>query len=127
MRSRLCPSPSDNRSQPEALVCGNRTNTGIGPIAANNGPQVSKPPDPILKFDKCATKVRSQAKKDKWTITIIQQLSFSDLLAACGFTGPDAPACVGIVGGASGTVSLVNWAGYVNSVWDGETKCLEEN
>ena len=94
---------------------------------ANNVPQVSRPPNPILTYDTCATKVRSQAKTDKWTITIIQQISFSDLLAACGFTGPDAPACLGIVGGVSGTVSVVNWAGYVNSVWDGETKCLQNN
>lgn len=97
-------------------------------VAAKNGlPKAPKPPNPILRYDKCATAVRDQAKKDKWTITVIQQVSFSDLLAACGFTGPDAPECIGIVMGVSGTVSALNWVGYQNSVWEGETNCLREN
>jgi RHS repeat-associated protein len=102
-----------------------------GPIdnsAANNPPPgAPKPPNPILKYDKCATAVRSQAKKDKWTITVIQHVTFGDLLAGCGFTGPDAPLCVGVVGGVSGTVGAVKWAGYLDAIWEGETKCLREN
>jgi hypothetical protein len=98
-------------------------------VAANNGqnglPSVPKPPNPILQYDKCATQVRSQAAQDKWTITLIQQVSFGNLAAGCGFTGPDAPACIGIVGGVNLLNTGVNWAGSKVSVWDGETRCLQ--
>jgi hypothetical protein len=94
---------------------------------ANNGrPNVPKPPDPILRYDQCATQVRNQASKDKWTITLIQQVSFGNLAAACGFTGPDAPMCVGIVGGVNLLNSGVTWVGSKVSIWDGETRCLQQ-
>jgi len=103
--------------------------TGAGKVGAeaNNGqPGVPKPPNPILKYDKCASQVRGQASKNKWTITVIQQVSFGNQIAACGFTGPDAPFCIGVVGGLNLLVSGVNFAGTQVAVWNGETACMQQ-
>jgi hypothetical protein len=86
---------------------------------------VPKPPNPILLYDKCATKIRNQARSDRWTISLIQNVSFGNIVAACGFTGPDAGLCVGIVGGVNLLNSGVVWVGTQVSIYDGETACLQ--
>ena len=34
------------------------------------------PPDPVLKYDQCATQVKSQANQNKWTVTLFQAISY---------------------------------------------------
>jgi RHS repeat-associated protein len=108
--------------------------TGSGPLAVgqsrcspnNTQPSVPKPQDPILKYAKCASNVRSQATSNRKTVSIIQQVSYGNALGACGFTGPDAPFCIGVVSALNGTVSAVNWGAYLNAVWTGEGSCLQQ-
>ncbi len=106
---------------------------GAGPLAvgqsrcaANNGlPGVPKPPNPILQYDKCAANVRSQAAKAQKAVTIINGVSVSNAIGLCGLTGPDAPGCVGVLGGVAGVNSLATWAGFQQTIYDGETQCLQ--
>ncbi len=98
--------------------------------AANNGtqpPGVPKPPNPILQYDKCVTQNVNPAKNNAQKVSIINGVTNLNGLGLCAFTGPDAPLCVGVLGGVATVNSLVFWAGGQITVYDAETQCLQQN
>ncbi len=99
-------------------------------LAANNGtqpPGVPKPPNPILQYDKCVTQNVNPAKNNAQKVSIINGVTNLNGLGLCAFTGPDAPLCVGVLGGVATVNSLVFWAGGQITVYDAETQCLQQN
>jgi len=120
-------------TQPQGSDPGTSGSTGGGGSssggAANNGvtapPGVPKPPDPVKQYANCSSQVHAQAATDRMTITLIQQTSFSPIEAACLFTGPGAPECLGTVGAVNLLNSAIIWGSYYQSVWDGETRCMQ--
>ena len=101
-----------------------------GGTAANNGtqpPGVPKPPNPILQYDKCVTQNVNPAKNNAQKVSIINGVTNLNGLGLCAFTGPDAPLCVGVLGGVATVNSLVFWAGGQITVYDAETQCLQQN
>jgi hypothetical protein len=105
-----------------SFLCG-----GIKPVmdAEPNQPSTPTLANPILQYDACATEVRNQANKNKWTITILQQVSFGNATAGCFFTGPDYPFCLGTIGALNVVTSSVKWIGSAIYVWNGETQCMQ--
>ena len=104
--------------------------SGFLPGAANNGtqpPGVPKPPNPILQYDKCVTQNVNPAKNNAQKVSIINGVTNLNGLGLCAFTGPDAPLCVGVLGGVATVNSLVFWAGGQITVYDAETQCLQQN
>lgn len=98
------------------------------PVAANNGPPgVPKPPNPILQYDKCVTQNVNPAKNNAQKVSIINGVTNLNGLGLCALTGPDAPLCVGVLGGVATVNSLVFWAGGQITVYDAETQCLQQN
>jgi RHS repeat-associated protein len=104
------------------------------PLAANNGipqppglPGVPKPPTPILNYDKCVTQNVNPAKNNAQKVSILNGVTNLNGLGLCALTGPDAPLCVGVLGGVATVNSLVFWAGGQITVYDAETQCLQQN
>jgi RHS repeat-associated protein len=93
---------------------------------ADNPPSVSQPPNPILQYYKCASKARTQATNDYNKVKLIQNVTMGNAIGLCGLTGPDAPLCALIVGSVGGTNSLIILGGYEMTVYDAETKCLQQ-
>ena len=84
-----------------------------------------KPPNPILKYDKCATDARNQTAKAGKPVTIINGISVSNGIGLCVLTGPDAPLCAGVLGGIGTVNSLAIWIGSQITIYDAETACLK--
>ena len=71
------------------------TIAGGGGVAGNNGqpgvngqPSLPKPPNPILKYDKCATNVQNQANHNHELLDIMSATTMGSAAGACAFTGP---------------------------------------
>jgi hypothetical protein len=93
---------------------------------ANNGrPNVPKPPDPILRYDQCATQVRNQARKESTTIEILSGVGLGNAVLGCAGTGPLIGQCEAGVGAVELLVTLVNWGAEKNSIWEGEAACMQ--
>jgi RHS repeat-associated protein len=89
-------------------------------------PSVPRPPDPVKRYADCSKQVHDQAAKNRMTETLIQQTSFSLIEAGCVFTGPGAPECLGIVGGVNLLNTAIIWGSYYQSIWNGETQCMQQ-
>jgi hypothetical protein len=89
-------------------------------------PSIPRPPNPILKYDRCATAARNQAARNRDIVTGASAFGSGLAFGGCGFTGPGIPLCAGTVEGLDLLVEGVNQYGYYSSVYDHETQCMQE-
>lgn len=94
--------------------------------AANTPPGMPKPPNPILKYDKCASAARSQAAKNRDIASAASAFGFGLAFGGCAFTGPGVAPCAGTVESLELIVEGVNQNGYYSSVYDDETQCMQD-
>ena len=97
-------------------------------VAANSwGSSVPKPPDPILRYDRCATQVRNLAEKNFDRIELISAASLGNAVLGCAGTGPLVVQCEAWMGAVEMLVTGVNWGAKKNSIWEGEAACLQRS
>jgi hypothetical protein len=94
--------------------------------SANHATQgISRPANPILEYDRCATRVQNRAEKDGEIIEIVSGVSFGNMVLGCIGTGPLWEACEAAIGGVEllnlgVTTGAKHW-----SIWEGENRCLQ--
>jgi RHS repeat-associated protein len=88
-------------------------------------PSVPRPPNPILQYDQCATQVRNQAAQSAHTIEIINGVSMENGFLGCLGTGPLIGGCEAAMGIVTLSTTGVIWLGEQDSIWEGETGCLQ--
>jgi len=86
---------------------------------------VPRPPNPILQYDQCATQVRNQAAQSAHTIEIINGVSMENGFLGCLGTGPLIGECEAAMGIVTLSTTGVIWLGEQDSIWEGETGCLQ--
>jgi len=80
----------------------------------------------VKRYADCSNQIHKQAANDRMALTLVQQTSFSPIEASCLFSGPGAPECLGAVGLINLGNSAIIWGSYFQSIWDGETRCMQQ-